>query len=136
MRLLCCVMALVLSGCALETALVPADSLSREPDYRAILAQSIGSIVGDTGTIGSIEISGARRAEAFKGPSWLVCLKSSAYAQPKYHAAYIQNDRVIESRLAVMLDQCEQQPYTMFTEWMAASRPAPSSDPTAGRGRR
>ena len=41
MRLLYCVMALMLSGCALETALPAADSLSREPDYRAIVAYSI-----------------------------------------------------------------------------------------------
>jgi hypothetical protein len=140
MRLLSCVMALMLSGCALETALQPADDLSREPDYRAIVARSIGSVVGDPSKIGVVEISGARRAEAFKGPSWLVCLKAGAYAQPRYYAAYIQNEKLIESRLAVILDQCEQQSYAPFNEWNAAAQPvsaaAAAEHPPAKRGRR
>lgn len=136
MRLLYCVMALMLSGCALETALPVAEDLSREPDYRAIVARNIGAIVGDPSKIGGLEISGARRAEAFKGPSWLVCLKSSVYTLPRYYAAYIQNDKLIESRLAVVLDQCEGQPYGPFSEWTTVPRPAPDSDPTARQSRR
>jgi len=61
MRLLLSVMALALAGCALETALPPADDLSREPDYRAIVGNTIGSIVGDTSKAGVMEISGPRR---------------------------------------------------------------------------
>ncbi len=123
MRLLLSVMALALAGCALETALPPADDLSREPDYRAIVGNTIGSIVGDTSKAGVMEISGPRRVDAFKGPAWLVCLKSNIYALPRYYAAFIQNERVVESRLAVVLDQCEGQPYTLFNDWMQKSAP-------------
>jgi hypothetical protein len=135
MRPLYCVMALVLTGCALETvALPPGDDLTREPDYRAIVAAGIGAIVGDPNKVGATEISGARRTEAFKGPAWLVCLKSSAYQQPKYHAAFIQNDKLIDSRFAVTIDQCEAQSYTPF-DW----RPKPvvqERDRKSERGRR
>lgn len=128
MRLLYCVMALALAGCALETALPPGDDLVREPDYRAIVARSIGSIVGDPTKLGMFEISSARRSDSFKGPAWLVCLKTTASEQSKYHAAFIQNEKVVDSRFAVTMDQCEAQPYTGF-DWKP--KPEPSE-----RGRR
>jgi hypothetical protein len=135
MRLLSSVMALALAGCALEIALPPAaDDLIREPNYRAIVAASIGSIVGNPNNIGGTEISGARRTDSFKGPAWLVCLKSDVYRIPKYHAAFIQNDRLVDSRFAVTLDQCEAQPYTPF-DW----KPKPvaeDDDRKPARGRR
>jgi hypothetical protein len=142
MRLLYCVMALALTGCALEgVALPPGDDLTREPDYRTIVAAGIGAIVGDPNKVGATEISGARRTEAFKGPAWLVCVKSyisqqaifsqqsnisqpaNISQQPRYHAAFIQNDKLIESRFAVTIDQCEAQSYTPF-DW----RPKPVAD--------
>ena len=52
MRLPYRVMALVLTGCALETAtLQPSgDDFSREPNHRAVVANNIGTIVGDPST--------------------------------------------------------------------------------------
>lgn len=136
MRLLYSVMALALAGCALETALPPGDDLTREPDFRAILARNVGSIVGDPSKLGELEISGAWRADSVKGYAWQVCLRSNIYSQPKYYAAFIQNEKIANSRLAVVLDQCERQSYTQFNEWIAATRAARDADQKSDRGRR
>ena len=131
MRLLYCVMALVLSGCALDSVVLPSagDDLTREPNYRAIVAASIGSIVGNPNTVDGFEISGARRSDSFKGAAWLVCLKSNIYQQPKYHTAFIQNDKLVDSRFAVTIDQCEAQSYTSFEDW----KPKPVTPEPRGR---
>jgi hypothetical protein len=129
MRLLYSVMALALTGCALETALLPgADDLTREPSYRVIVSNSIETIVGDPRKIGGTEISGVRRTDFLKGPAWLVCVKSNLYQQPKYYAAFIQNEKLVDSRLAVTLDQCEAQSYAPFDDWRSRVIPVRDQD--------
>lgn len=129
MRLLYCVMALALTGCALETVLPPgADDLTREPSYRAVVANNIETIVGDPRKIGGTEISGVRRTDFVKGPAWLVCMRSNLYQRSQYYAAFIQNEKLVDSRLAVTVDQCEAQAYTPFDEWRSRVIPVRDQD--------
>jgi len=129
MRLLYSVMALALTGCALETALPPGgDDLTREPNYRAVVANNIETIVGDPRKIGGTEISAVRRTDFVKGPAWLVCMRSNVYQQPMYYAAFIQNEKLVDSRLAVTLDQCEAQAYTPFDDWRSRVIPVRDQD--------
>ena len=129
MRLLYSVMALALTGCALEAALPPPsrDDISREPNYRAIVANEIGTIVGDPSKLGVFEISEPRRSDSMKGPAWLVCLKSNVYTQPKYHAAFILNGKLLDSRFSVTMDRCEDQSYTQF-HYLPVTSPAVRDD--------
>ena len=90
------------------------------PPYRRIIATQIKSIVGDTERAGVMQISGIRQV-VYLGPSWLVCLKINAYAQPRYYAVFIQDERIKESHMAVMIDQCERQPYDPF-DWVAEAK--------------
>jgi len=138
MRLPYRVMALVLTGCALETAtLQPSgDDFSREPNHRAVVANNIGTIVGDPSKLGGFEISGPRRADSMKGAAWLVCLKSNVQTQPRYHAAFIQNDKLVDSRLAVTIDQCEAQSYTPFNDVRLTRAPVRDDDRKPEQDRR
>jgi hypothetical protein len=87
------------------------------PAYRTILAPQVRSIVGNIEPT-STRISDARRVDSFKGASWLVCLEVGTAPLPRYYAVFIQRDRIVDSRLSVVIDQCEQQPYAAF-DWAA-----------------
>jgi hypothetical protein len=110
-----------LGGCSMSEflpRLTPEDMAGPEPQYRYLIAGRIKSIVGDPA--GSLmQISTVRRVDSLKGSSWLVCMKVQPFqlALPRYYAVFIQQQRIVESRLSVLLDQCEMQSYTAF-DWM------------------
>lgn len=114
------VLVLVLAGCASGEVAPPAQSPSQDlagppPSYRKLVSAQLVQIVGDTGGADAraMQISPLRRVDSIKGPAWLVCLRSLA-VRPLDHAVYFQNERIIESRLAVRSDRCEDQPYKAF----------------------
>jgi hypothetical protein len=87
------------------------------PAYRPIVANQVKAIVGAPMSKG-MRISDARLVDSLKGTSWLVCLEVGNAPLPRYYAVFIQRDRVVDSRLSVVIDQCEQQHYAAF-DWMA-----------------
>jgi hypothetical protein len=91
------------------------------PAYRTIIAQRVNSIVGESSP-GRVRISDARRVDSLKGASWLVCLEVGTAPLPRYYAVFIQRERIVDSRLSVVIDQCEQQGYAAF-DWMAEAPP-------------
>jgi hypothetical protein len=103
------------------------------PAYRTIIAPQVNGIVGKSGTE-RIRISEARRADSLKGASWLVCLEVESSPLLRYYAVFIQRDRIVDSRLSVVIDQCEQQPYAAF-DWMAEAKPLPRQGEGAPRRR-
>ena len=88
------------------------------PAYRRIIATQIEKVVGPPGQAGVMQISGIRRVQSLTGPAWLVCLKINAYAQPRYYAVFIEEERIKDSHMAVAIDQCEQQAYDPY-DWLA-----------------
>ncbi len=126
LRALFGVVALTLAGCsALDLAFPPStdDVTEMAPPYRRIIAARLGYIAGDTARMGVLQISGARRVEHVRGPSWLICLKTSAFLQPRYYAIFIQGEQLVESRLAVVLDRCEEQRYELFNWLLEIAKP-------------
>ena len=65
-----------------------------------------------------LQISDIRRADSLKGPTWLICLQIRPFslALPRYYSVYIQQQKIVDSRLSVLIDQCELQSYTPF-DW-------------------
>ena len=62
---------------------------------------------------------GTQEGRSLKGPSWLVCVKSQKFPLlPRYYAVFIQRDRIVDSRVSVLVDQCELQTYAPF-DWIA-----------------
>ena len=72
-----------------------------------------------------MRISEARRVDSLKGASWLVCLEVENSPLLRYYAVFIQRDRIVDSRLSVVIDQCEQQPYAAF-DWVAEANNPPA----------
>ena len=126
LRALLAIFVLTLAGCSvLDVAFPPSreDASEMAPPYRRIVASRLGSIAGDTARVGVLQISGARRVDHMRGASWLVCLKTSAFLQPRYYAIFIQGEQLVESRLAVVLDRCEEQPYELFNWLLEIAKP-------------
>ena len=83
------------------------------------------SSAGPLSSAGPFEISGLRRVDSLKGASWLVCLRTESVPQlPRYYAVFLQKERVVDSRLSVLIDQCEQQTYSPF-DWVADAKAPP-----------
>ena len=96
-----------------------------EPAYRFIIANGLAAIVGNPSSAGTFEISGLRRVDSLKGPSWLACIRTQNFPQlPHYYAVFLQKDRVVDSRLSVLIDQCELQTYLPF-DWIADANAPP-----------
>jgi hypothetical protein len=97
------------------------------PSFRFLIAIKISEIVGDPSSVGTLEISAPTRVNGLKGASWMVCLKAQNgfLLSPRYYAVFFQRAQIADSRLSVLIDQCELQTYTPF-DWAAeAGGPAP-----------
>ena len=113
-------LALALGGCSVSEfvpKLTPDDIAGPLPPYRFLIAGRIKSIMGDPG--GQVlQISDARRVDSLKGPSWQICLQVRPFplALPRFYSVYIQQQKIVNSRLSVLIDQCELQSYAPF-DW-------------------
>lgn len=109
---------LIVSACSIAEQRpnwMSSDVAGPEPDHRFLVANQISAIVGDPLKAGTLEISSARRADGMVGASWQVCIRAWTVAQPpRYFAIFIQNQRVVSSRLSVVLDRCESEAFTPF----------------------
>ena len=117
-------LALMLGGCSVsgvETDWMSDDAAGPEPvNYRFLIAIALDGIVGRKNPgERMLEISSPRRMDVVKGATWLVCVRSISYpAQlPRAHySVFIQRDKIVDSHLALGIEQCESQPYAPF-EW-------------------
>jgi hypothetical protein len=133
-------LALTLGACTVASprAVLRPPSLPEMPDlspggiagpeptyYRGTIAITIKSILGDPERASPLRISEPRRFLSLKGPSWLVCLKTNHFPIPRHYAVVFQQNRIVESRLSVVLDHCELQFYTAF-DWAMETTPQPT----------
>lgn len=96
------------------------------PAHRFIIANRIKSIIGDPNRAGTLEISTPRRVTSLKGASWLVCIKTWRFPLlPRYYAVFIQRGQIVDSRLSVLIDQCELQSYDPF-DWVSEANNPPT----------
>jgi hypothetical protein len=121
-------LALTLGACSVSGLLpdwTSVDVAGPEPAYRFVIANDLAAIVGDPAKAGTFEISGSRRTNSLKGASWLVCLKIQNFPLlPRYYAVFIQSERVVDSRLSVLIDQCEIQSFKPF-DWIVEANAPP-----------
>jgi hypothetical protein len=120
---------LTLGACSISGLLpdwTSADVAGPEPtSYRFIIANRLKAIVGDPSRAGTQEISAPRRHESLKGASWLVCLKAQNFPLlPRYYAVFMQRNEIVDSRISVVIDQCELQSFAPF-DWAADANNPP-----------
>ena len=115
-RALTLLMALALGGCSM-TEILPdwssQDLAGPEPVASLDISNKIANTVGTSDRRGSMEVSAPRRSDSDKGPSWLYCVKVAAggWGLPRYYAVFMQREKVVQSRLSVLIDQCEMQSF-------------------------
>ncbi len=120
--------AVALGGCSVSEVVQswtpgPAPDLS-QPNYRRIVADNIKTVFPNQASLGALEISGVRPVDHLKGPAWLTCLKLDARGHPQHYAIFIKDNKIIDSRVGILIDQCHKEAYTPFE----ISQPAKKSD--------
>ena len=121
--------ALLLGGCAVSGLLpdwMSTDVAGPEPAYRFIIANRLKDVLGNGAPTDTLEITGAARIDSLKGASWRVCLKAQRFPLlPRYYAIFFQGGKMIDSRLSVLIDQCELQGYAPFDWQTEMNNPPP-----------
>jgi hypothetical protein len=119
-RALAIVSGLMLGGCALSGLLpdwTSTDVAGPEPAYRFMIANKLREILGDPAPTDTLQISTATRIDSLKGASWRVCLKAQKFPLlPRFYAVFFQRGQMVDSRLSVLIDQCEIQSYSAY-DW-------------------
>jgi hypothetical protein len=113
----------LLLGCSFGGMPLPptrGDIAGPDPPYRKLVSQQLPTIVGDPRNAGRLEISGLRHVDSLKGPAWLVCLTANANTRPRRYAILFQDEKIVESRLSVGTDRCEQQVFEPFGVFAAS----------------
>lgn len=126
-------MMLAVGGCALPVGApdwLSDDAAGPEPfNYRFIVANGLDLMMGGRDSqYRLLEISSPRRVSIARGATWMVCVKALTYPSrsPRaYYAVFIQRDKIVESRLSVVLDQCEGETYTPFDWNVDINNPIP-----------
>ncbi len=129
-RALPLLMALILGACSVSGLLpdwTSADVAGPEPAYRFIIANRLKDVVGDPASAGTLAISSVRRIDSLQGASWVTCIRQQKFPlPPRYYAVFIQRQQLVDSRLSVLIDQCELQSFATF-DWAAdANNPPPN----------
>ncbi len=119
---------LILGGCALSGLLpdwTSTDVAGPEPAYRFLIANKLKDVLGDAAPTDTLQISKAERLDSLKGASWRVCIKAQKFLlPPRYYAVFFQREQMVDSRLSVLIDQCEIQSYSAF-DWQADANNPP-----------
>jgi hypothetical protein len=97
---------------AARTMTTPADL--PQPNHRRVVGDNIKTILPKIDTLGALEISGARPVDHLKGPAWLTCLKVDAHEKPQLYALFLQGDKIVDSRVGVVIDQCYKETFEPF----------------------
>ena len=107
-------LAAALAGCS-ASDLTPATAIDLpQPNYRRVVADNAKAVIPNVGSVGDLEISGVRLVDHLKGPAWLTCLKVDAHGKPQNYALFIQGDKIIDSRIGIVIDQCYKQTFEPF----------------------
>src|SRR5215831_14298848 len=111
-------LAVTLGGCSASEVvqnLPPASAIDLpQPNYRRVVADNVRAIIPNVASVGDLEISGVRLVDHLKGPAWLTCLKVDAHGKPQNYALFIQGDKIIDSRIGIVIDQCYKQTFEPF----------------------
>jgi hypothetical protein len=119
--------AVVLAGCSASELVQnwnppPVADLS-QPNYRRVVADNIRMVFPDFAKMGELEISGLRQVDHLKGQAWINCLRREVEGHAQHYAIFIQGDRIIDFRAAVVIDQCYKEGYTPFEIATVAKKP-------------
>jgi hypothetical protein len=98
---------LILAGCSLGADPVPLTQLDAVivPDVAALAAKIQGTFKSLKFT-GYPRVSPVRKAPVSALGDWIVCLMSDVESDPRIYALLVQNNEIVDYRLALMIDGC------------------------------
>jgi hypothetical protein len=140
LRSLVLALAVTLGGCSASELVqnlpaAPAPDLS-QPNHRRVVADNIKAVFPKETPAGDVQISGIRLIDHLKGPAWLTCVKIERQETPQFYAIFIQGEKIIDSRVALVIDQCYKDTYAPFDIASAATKPATKSGTPVATGNR
>jgi hypothetical protein len=125
-----------LAGCAatevLQNSTTPPSADLFEPDYRRIVSENIKKTFPNL-PAGDLEISGVRPVQHLKGPAWLTCVRVDPGGNPQQYAVFIQNNSILDGRVAIAIDQCHKQAYSPLPPPEPEKPPAPTRNVASPR---
>jgi hypothetical protein len=128
----------ILGGCSASELVQnlgpPAATELPQPNFRRIIADNIKTIFPNQQWLGEMEISAARPVDHhLKGLAWLACLRLGNGGNPQHYAIFIQNDKILDWRAGIVIDQCHNQAYSKFEIATAVSTAKPRSQQDSGK---
>jgi hypothetical protein len=103
---------LLLAGCSLGADPAPLGQLDtvNVPNVAA-LAAKIQETFKSVKLAGYPRVSPVRRAPVSALGDWIACLGSDAESDPRVYALLIQNNEIVDYRLALIIDGCAKERY-------------------------
>jgi hypothetical protein len=105
---------------------LPIESEPRPADYQVLVAKDLTGLK-DRAFTGPFEISPLRRTRLAQPGDWMACVRTTVQERPTYLAFFMREGRVLERRIAVLIDECAQEQFQPLPEYRS---PPPQSKPS------
>jgi hypothetical protein len=79
-----------------------------------VVVNLIRKAFAETKLPGTMQITRPRAAHLVSPGDWLICMRSSDRSAPLLYAVYFNGGMFVTSRMAVVIDRCEQETYAGF----------------------
>jgi hypothetical protein len=101
------------------------DSETGPADYQLLVARDLAAMKERVG-MGPLEISPLRRTRLAQPGDWMACVRTTVQERPTYLAVFMREGRVLDRRVAVLIDECGQEQFQPISE----PRPPSATDAT------
>jgi hypothetical protein len=91
-----------------------APPLAPDPAFRDIIATHLKKEMKNYSAYQPFEISDPRWVHTIKGWNWLTCVRFQDHGRVRTYAVFLADNKVVDSRYAVLTDNCEAQTYYQF----------------------
>jgi hypothetical protein len=107
---------------------MPAESEAGPADYQTLVAKDLAGLK-DRASMGAFEISPLRRTRLAQPGDWMACVRTTVQERPTYLAFFMREGRVLDRRLAVLIDECAQEQFQPLPELRPPPADVTSSTP-------
>jgi hypothetical protein len=104
------------AGAALSDVAAPEEMPISGPDpgYNDLVAKYLKDTFKNLSSYDAFAISAFRWVSSLKGWSWMTCVSFEENRHPRTYAVFIKDGKVIDSRYAAQIDDCNTQTYAPF----------------------
>jgi hypothetical protein len=85
-----------------------------DPSFRDVIATHLKGTLKNHSTYQAFEISDPRWVHTMKGWNWLTCVRFQDSGRLRTYTVFLSDNKVIDSRYAVLTDNCDTQTYYQF----------------------